>query len=124
MQVALSNLIENATRYSPRGSTVLLRLQRDLRRCRLDVIDAGCGIERKDFKNVFKLFWRGEHAQSSRTRGTGLGLFIVRKIVRDHGGKVWVTSPGHGRGSTFRVRLPRFALSWREARTGPAAEAS
>lgn len=106
MRVVVSNLIENAARYSPRGSTIRVRLQRDLRSCRLEVIDSGEGIARKDFKNVFKMFWRGE-SNPSHKRGTGLGLYIVRHIVKDHGGKVWVWSAGPGRGATFNVRLPR-----------------
>jgi signal transduction histidine kinase len=109
MRMVLANLIENAGRYSPRGSTIRLRLHRDLRRCRLDVIDSGVGIARKDLKNIFKMFWRGAE---SRVPGTGLGLYIVRHIVRDHKGKVWAASAGHGRGSTFSVSLPRVRRYW------------
>ena len=112
MRMVLANLIENAARYSPRGSTIFLRLQRDLRSCRLDVVDNGEGIQRKDLKNVFKMFWRGSETQRSRPRGTGLGLYIVRNIVRDHSGTVWATSTGSGRGSTFSVRLPRVRKYW------------
>ncbi len=112
MRVVFSNLIENAARYSPRGSTIQIRTHRDLGACRVDVTDSGVGIPRKDLKNIFKMFWRGEQDQTSRTRGTGLGLYIVRSIVRDHGGKVWAASPGPGRGSTFSVRLPRARKYW------------
>lgn len=112
MHVVLSNLIENAARYSPRRSVIRLRLHRDLRRCRLDVVDSGDGIARKDLKNVFKMFWRGGDDQFSRARGTGLGLYIVSNIVRAHGGKVWAASPGAGKGSTFSVRLPRLRRYW------------
>jgi signal transduction histidine kinase len=112
MRMVLGNLIENAARYSPRGSTIRLRLHRDLRRCRLDVIDSGIGIDRKDLKNVFKMFWRG---QESRVPGTGLGLYIVRHVVRDHKGKIWVSSPGPGRGTTFSISLPRVRQYWRLA---------
>jgi hypothetical protein len=109
MHMALANLVENAARYSPRGSAIRIRLHRDLRRCRLDVTDSGVGIERKDLRNIFKMFWRGEASWAS---GTGLGLYIVRHIVRDHKGKVWATSPGPGRGSTFSVSLPRVRRYW------------
>lgn len=112
MRMVLGNLIENAARYSPRGSTIRLRIHPDLRSCRLDVIDAGVGIPRKDLKNIFKMFWRGGLAQSTRPRGTGLGLYIVRNIVNDHKGRVWATSPGPGRGSVFSVRLPRLRSYW------------
>jgi signal transduction histidine kinase len=109
MHMVLANLIENAARYSPRGSTIRLRIHRDLRRCHLDVIDCGVGIARKDLNNIFKMFWRGE---DSRVSGTGLGLYIVRQIIRDHKGKVWATSPGPGRGTTFSVSLPRVRRYW------------
>src|SRR5207244_5807904 len=87
MRVVLSNLIENAARYSPRGSTIRLRTHRDLRSCRLDVVDSGDGIARKDLRNVFKMFWRAD-THGPRRAGTGLGLYIVRSIVREHDGKV------------------------------------
>ena len=112
MRVVLANLLENAARYSPRGSKIRLRLHRDLSSCRLDVIDSGEGIRGKDLRNVFKMFWRGSEGQPSRTRGSGLGLYIVHNIVKDHRGKVWASSPGPGRGSTFSVRLPRARKYW------------
>jgi signal transduction histidine kinase len=119
MKVVLSNLIENAARYSPRGSTIRIRLHRDLRSCRIDVIDNGDGIPRKDLKQVFKMFWRSEDTQASHARGTGLGLYIVSNIVKAHGGRVWASSPGVGKGTTFSVRLPRFRKYWgMSARTG------
>jgi signal transduction histidine kinase len=113
MRVVLSNLLENAARYSPKGSNIRIRLHRDLSSCRLDVIDSGNGIRSQDLKNIFKLFWRGSEEQGGKVRGTGLGLYIVRNIVRDHGGKVWASSSGIGRGSTFSVRLPRVRKHWR-----------
>ncbi len=112
MRVVLSNLLENAARYSPGDSKIRIRLHRDLRSCRIDVIDSGDGIRGKDLKNVFKMFWRGSEEQGKHVRGTGLGLYIVRNIVRDHRGKVWASSQGIGRGSTFSVRLPRFRKYW------------
>ena len=115
MRVVLANLLENAARYSPKGSTIRIRLNRDLRSCRLDVVDSGQGIHGKDLKNIFKMFWRGSEDQTSPVRGTGLGLYIVRNIVRDHRGKVWASSQGLGRGSTFSVRLPRVRKYWNPA---------
>ncbi len=115
MRVVVSNLLENAAAYSPKESKIRLRLQRELRNCRLDVIDNGDGIQGKDLKNIFKIFWRGSEGQASRVRGTGLGLYIVRNIVKDHHGKVWASSQGMGRGSVFSVRLPRARKYWKPA---------
>ena len=115
MRVVLANLLENAARYSPRDSLIRLRVQKDLRSCRLDVVDAGEGIRGEDLKNVFKMFWRGSEEHGSRVHGTGLGLYIVRNIVKDHRGTVWASSQGPGRGSTFSVRLPRVRKYWNPA---------
>jgi two-component system phosphate regulon sensor histidine kinase PhoR len=112
MRVVLSNLLENASCYSPRDSVIRLRVHRDLRSCRFDVVDNGQGIQGRDLKNVFKMFWRGSDGQASHVRGTGLGLYIVRNIVKDHRGKVWASSQGTGRGTTFSVRLPRARKYW------------
>jgi signal transduction histidine kinase len=115
MRVVLSNLLENAACYSPKGAIIRLRVHRDLRSCRLDVVDSGHGIQGKDLKNVFKMFWRGSEDQTSHVRGTGLGLYIVRNIVKDHRGKVWASSQGTDRGATFSLRLPRARKYWNPA---------
>jgi signal transduction histidine kinase len=118
MRVVLSNLLENASCYSPKNTVIRLRVHRDLRSCRLDVVDSGLGIYGKDLKNVFKMFWRGSEEQTAHVRGTGLGLYIVRNIVKDHRGKVWASSQGAGRGTTFSVRLPRARKYWNPAARG------
>lgn len=119
MRMVVANLLENAARYSPRDSKIRLRLHRDLRSCRLDVIDSGAGILGKDLKNIFKMFWRGSEGQTSPIRGTGLGLYIVRNIVKDHRGKVWASSQGMGRGSTsvFACRASGSTGALRRAKT-------
>jgi signal transduction histidine kinase len=112
MRVVLANLLENAARYSPPDTRVRIRVHREMRSCRIDVVDGGNGIPGKDLKNVFKMFWRGSEEETRHLRGTGLGLYIVRNIVKNHGGSVWASSPGIGRGATFSVRLPRVRKYW------------
>ncbi len=115
MRIVLNNLLENAARYSPPGTKIRLKLHRELRSCRLDVIDSGSGIRGKDLKNIFKMFWRSTEGSSASVHGTGLGLYIVQNIVKDHRGKIWASSPGIGRGAVFSIRLPRVRKYWRLA---------
>ena len=112
MRIVLNNLLENAARYSPPNTKIHLRLHRELRSCRIDVKDSGSGITGKDLKNIFKMFWRSSEGTNSSVRGTGLGLYIVQNIVKDHQGKAWASSPGIGRGAVFSIRIPRVRKYW------------
>lgn len=97
---ALSNLVSNSLRFTPRGGTVRLAAERIGDRARLEVTDTGSGIADGDVGKIFEPFWHG----SSRD-GTGLGLYIVRGIVERHGGTVRVRS-GVGVGTTFEIEIP------------------
>ncbi len=103
-QVA-ANLLSNALRYTDAGGRVTLRVAAEGDRAVLDVRDTGIGIAAEDQQHVFTRFWRGEKSRSRATGGAGIGLSIVRELVRAHGGTVEVrSSPGEG--SLFRVTLP------------------
>jgi two-component system, OmpR family, sensor histidine kinase TctE len=82
LREALSNLIDNALRYTPRGSAITLRVQRTDKGATLAVEDNGPGLSSDDLAHVFQRFWRG----SQQPGGCGLGLVIVREIARRHGG--------------------------------------
>jgi len=101
----LLNLLQNAIRYSPEGSTVRLMIGRARDQAIVSVADHGCGIEPADLAHVFEPFYRADPARARETGGTGLGLAIVDQVVRLHGGFVRVAS-APGRGSTFLVYLP------------------
>ena len=108
LKAAVWNLIDNAVKYSgpdPRV-TITLRETADQSRYALKVTDTGAGISRNELKRVFRRFYR-IHGMSVRTKGSGLGLFIVRSVARRHGGKAFAESEGAGRGSTFTLLLPR-----------------
>ena len=79
----------------------------DMDTAELRVRDNGVGIPSAELKRIFKRFYRIPAKVTSTVRGTGLGLFIVRSIVRRHGGEIVAESAGEGRGSTFTIRLPR-----------------
>ncbi len=81
----LANLLDNAVRYSEAPAHIRVSLKRQKKKLRLSVSDRGEGVEESELKRIFKLFYR----KSGHPVGTGLGLYIVRRIIRDHRGKVW-----------------------------------
>ncbi|MGH3261562.1 MAG: sensor histidine kinase, partial [Trebonia sp.] len=101
----LGNLVSNAIRHSPRGSTVTIRSRLDGDFVVVDVTDTGSGIPAADLDRIFDRFWRAEKSRARTTGGSGLGLPIVRRLAEAHGGNIAVQSTiGHG--STFTLRLP------------------
>lgn len=99
------NLAENASKYSPDGSVIRIRLIRSGRSAILTVSDNGPGIPKADQAHIFDRFYRVDKARSRETGGTGLGLSIVHQMVLMHGGTVSVESE-EGKGSVFTVELP------------------
>jgi signal transduction histidine kinase len=102
----VDNLLENAVKYSPAGGPIDVRVWRDGEVAHLTVTDTGIGIPREDLDELFDRFQRGTNVDDRRFAGMGLGLFICRGIAEQHGGRIWATSPGPGKGSTFHVELP------------------
>lgn len=102
---ALSNLVENAINYSPRGSHV--SVSRALRNGHVNiaVTDRGIGIAKEDQERVFERFFRADKARSRATGGTGLGLAIVKHVAANHNGEITLWSK-LGTGSTFTLRIP------------------
>jgi len=101
----LSNLIDNALRYTPAKGTVCVRLDATESRAVLQVADTGEGIPAAELPRLFERFYRVDKARARQTGGTGLGLAIVRHVAEAHGGTVRVDSE-LSRGSTFTVTLP------------------
>lgn len=105
MEMVLRNLLENAFLYSAAAPEVRITLRRQGRNCLLSVRDNGRGIDKSEMKNIFRMFYRVRLAGET-IKGTGLGLYIVKSIVKRHKGKIEVSSDGHGKGSVFTVTLP------------------
>jgi signal transduction histidine kinase len=105
IQQVTENLLENARKYSPAGSIIHLRLSSDGDQVHLAVSDQGIGIDDEDQERVFDRYFRTEDAEYRTAQGIGLGLFICKEIIDQHGGTISVDSEP-GKGSTFRFSIP------------------
>jgi len=107
LRTAILNLLENAVKYSPNGveitcSIAIVRYTN----VALSIADTGVGIAPNQLKRIFKRFYRVPGRNAVRIKGTGLGLFLVRAIALQHGGKVTASSPGPYLGASFTLTLP------------------
>jgi signal transduction histidine kinase len=105
LALAIWNLLENAVKYSGECRMVRVAVDRRGHRAAISVRDGGLGIAPRERKAIFEKFVRGDSARASDTKGTGLGLALVRRIVEGHGGAVELESEP-GKGSTFTILLP------------------
>lgn len=108
LESAFTNLLDNAVKYSGTEPKITIRTRKTSlgNRVAIAIRDNGMGISGGELKRIFKRFYRSPDTASSTAKGTGLGLFIVKAIIKKHGGKVTADSRGPGRGSTFLVELP------------------
>ncbi|MBI2592178.1 PAS domain S-box protein [Candidatus Saccharibacteria bacterium] len=106
LREVLQNLIDNAIKYTPEG-TVTIALTGDDKVVQLQVQDTGPGIPEEDIPHLFQKFYRVDNSMTRTTSGTGLGLFISRKIIELYNGHIWVESQ-LGKGTTFFINLPRL----------------
>lgn len=107
------NLLSNALKYSPEGSTVTVSVAANAQSATVRVRDEGIGLDGAELAQLFRRGYRAEAAQ--RVKGDGLGLYLAHGLVAKHGGRMWAESGGHGQGSTFC-----FALPLREGRSADA----
>ncbi len=105
IEQAIINLVDNAVKYSPENSTIIVNAQKTLNEIVITVIDRGCGIEKEHLPRIFERFYVVDKARSRKLGGTGLGLSIVKHISDVHGGFVTVESKVN-QGSTFSIHLP------------------
>ena len=102
---AIANILDNAVKYSPSGSMVTLRLHRLYSYVRIEIEDAGIGIPKAEYNQIFQRFYRGSHPSVKQSEGSGVGLYLSRQIIEEQGGTVMV-KPAVKQGSVFIVQLP------------------
>lgn len=112
----LDNLLDNAIKYSPAGGAVEVRIWEEGDAAQVTVTDQGIGIPATDLPHLFERFRRGQNVDDRRFAGMGLGLYICRGVVDQHGGQIWATSPGLGHGSTMHIVLPLGEIAPTEPR--------
>jgi signal transduction histidine kinase len=108
IRIVINNIIDNAIKYSKQDVELLIELETSSQNMILRFTDQGIGISTKDQNIVFKKFQRIYNISSPNVKGTGLGLYWVREILKAHGGKISLSSPGRGAGSTFLIELPAY----------------
>jgi signal transduction histidine kinase len=101
-----TNLLDNSFKYSPRGGVIAIDAQQDVDFITVSIQDHGLGMTAEQLSHMFEEFYKADPARHD-FQSSGLGLTICKRIVEKHGGKIWVESPGLGKGTTFYFTLPK-----------------
>jgi signal transduction histidine kinase len=108
LEIVIKNVFDNAVKYSGNAPQVLVDLrQLDTGHLSITVKDQGIGINRNQLKRIFKRFHRAPDPQVNERSGSGLGLYVAYRLLRNLGGRIRAESDGAGKGTTMRIRLPR-----------------
>ncbi len=121
LEQVLTNLLDNAVKYSPEGAELRLRLQPKARGVLLEVQDRGIGLPPGAAERIFEPFSRASNAEERQITGMGLGLYICRNIIEQHRGRIWAASKGEGHGVLMSVWLPQPSAATQPAVTSVAA---
>lgn len=105
--MALTNVLNNALRFTPENGQIMVQAERhNEREVWLTVTDSGIGLNEDQFERIFERFYQVEDHMTRKEGGLGVGLSIARAMVEAHGGRIWVSSPGLNRGTTFTLTVP------------------
>ena len=109
IRMVIENIVDNASKYSPEKSNILVSIYKSEKRVRIDVSDEGVGIKQEDLSRLFEKFTRFDNILSTKVGGSGLGLYWAKRIVDIHGGRIEYR-PNTPKGSIFTIVLPLQGL--------------
>jgi signal transduction histidine kinase len=109
IEQVLTNILDNAVKYSPDGAELRVRVQPKARGVLLEVQDHGIGLPQEAAERIFEPFSRATNAEDRQISGMGLGLYICRNIVEQHNGRIWARSEGESSGTTISLWLPELS---------------
>jgi len=121
INIALSNLVNNALQFTETGGNVTIKLGEDTGYWKVEVVDDGIGIPARDISKLFDRFYQVEAHLTRKHGGMGLGLSVAKSMIELHGGRIWVASE-ESKGSTFTFLLPIDAVDDTETASSPLAE--
>lgn len=116
IRMVLDNLINNAIKYSPDGAAVNIKLENIMDNCIVTVEDNGVGIAKKDWPDLFKKFSRIPNELSAKVAGTGIGLYLAKKLINLHGGKLLLEYSEPSKGSVFKIILPTSKIKKKKSK--------
>ena len=105
ISLAIQNLVDNASKYTPQGGKIIISLKHEDQKLIFSISDTGVGIPAEQHGRIFSKFFRADNVIRMQTDGSGLGLFISKAIIENHKGSIWFEST-EGKGTTFYFSLP------------------
>ena len=111
LKIVFSNLIDNAKKYSVEPVEILIKLYCDNKKAVIEFSDNGIGIPANERKKIFDKFYRIYNNNIPNVKGSGIGLYWVKEIIKDHGGKIFVVNNGKIQGTTFHIEFPVYRSS-------------
>ena len=113
LKIILDNLVDNALKYSTEPTRINVNLSHNTNKFLIEFSDKGIGIPPNEQKKIFNKFYRIYHKNVPSVKGTGLGLYWVKEIIKNHGGNISLFSEGENKGTTFKIEFPIYKISKR-----------
>ena len=108
LKIVFDNLVDNAVKYSTEQANIKVSVNCNSKKVLINFTDLGIGIAAKELKKIFNKFYRIYNKEIPNVKGTGLGLYRVKEIIKAHNGKITASSEGESKGTTFKIEMPAY----------------